>query len=98
MWGKTLTNKCILFNTDNQALVRVINKQACKDKDIMSLVRQLVASCLEFNTYFKAKHLTSKENILCDLLSRSKVKQFLQLAHWVDKQPVETPSLPLYPS
>lgn len=96
-----LTNKCIIFNTDNQALVHVINKQTCKDKDtgcIMSLVRQLVASCLEFNIYFKAKHSTSKENILCDLLSRSKVQQFLQLAPWADKQPVEIPSLPLYPS
>lgn len=98
VWGKMLTNKCILFNTDNQALVHVINKQTCKDKDIMSLVRQLVASCLEFNIYFKAKHLTSKENILCDLLSRSKVHQFLQLAPWADKQPVEIPSLPPYPS
>lgn len=85
-------------DTDNQALVNVINKQTCKEKDIMSLVRQLVASCPEFNIYFKAKHLTSKENILCDLLSRSKVQQFLRLAHWADNQPVEIPSLPPYQS
>lgn len=51
------TYKCVLFNTDNQALVNVISKQTCKDKVIMALVCQLVASCLEFNIHFKAKHL-----------------------------------------
>lgn len=53
VWGKMLTNKCILFNTDNKALMHVINKQTCKDKDTMSLVRQLIASCLEFNIILK---------------------------------------------
>lgn len=52
------TYKCVLFNTDNQALVHVVNKQTCKDKVIMALVCQLVASCLEFYIYFKTKHLT----------------------------------------
>lgn len=56
-----LTNQCILFNTDYQALVQVINKQTCKVKDIMVLVCQLAASCVEFNIYFKAKHLSQKK-------------------------------------
>lgn len=29
VWGEILTVKCILFNTDKQALVNGLNKQAC---------------------------------------------------------------------
>lgn len=60
-------------------------------KDNMSLASQLLVY------FFKAKHLLSEENILCDLLPLSKIQQFLQLAHWADK-PVMIPSLPPYPS
>ena len=30
-----MQNRCILFLTDNEALVHVINKQSCKDKNLM---------------------------------------------------------------
>lgn len=61
-------------------MVHVIIKQTAKDKHIMFLLRTLFLICLKFNIYFKAKHLTSKENLQCDCLSLSKVNQFLQLA------------------
>lgn len=98
VWSKYMANKCILFNTDNQALVHVINKQTAKDKHIMFLLRKLVLICLKFNIYFKAQHLTSKENLLCDCLSRSKVNQFLQLAPWADSNPVNISPLPPFPN
>lgn len=98
VWSKYMANKCILFNTDNQALVHVINKQTAKDKHIMFLLRKLVLICLKFNIYFKAQHLTSKENLLCDCLSRSKVNQFLQLAPWAGSNPVNIPPLPPFPN
>ena len=31
LWGHHMQNRCILFLTDNEALVYVINKQSCKD-------------------------------------------------------------------
>lgn len=98
VWSTFMSNKCIMFNTDNQALVHVINKQTSKDKHIMFLLRTLVLTCLRYNIYFKAKHLTSKENLLCDCLSRSKVKQFLQLAPWANRNPVNVPPLPNFPN
>ena len=35
LWGHQMRNRCILFPTDNEALVHVINKQSCKDKNLM---------------------------------------------------------------
>ena len=42
LWGSEMSNCCILFFTDNEALVHVINKQSCKDKGLMFFVRKLV--------------------------------------------------------
>ena len=46
LWGKDMTNQRILFFTDNEALVHVINKQFCRDKDLIVFVRKLVLVCL----------------------------------------------------
>ena len=96
-WATYFTNKCIVFHTDNQALVHVINKQTAKDKHIMFLVRQLVKLCLHYNILFRAEHLSTKENVLSDLLSRCKVQQFLQMAPWADRKSVPIPPLPPFP-
>ncbi|KAK3099320.1 hypothetical protein FSP39_002568 [Pinctada imbricata] len=98
IWSQFLQNKSVLFNTDNMAIVHVINKQTAKDNHIMYLIRRLVLVCLKYNIQFKAQHLTSKENLLCDCLSRSKVQLFHRLAPWADSQPVRIPPLPPYPS
>lgn len=93
--GKTvLSKKCILVNNDNQALVHVINKRL-RFFSWFALVRQFVASFLEFYIYFKAKHLTSKENIL-KIWFLVQVQQFLQLASWAEKQLFKSPSIPPY--
>lgn len=41
IWGRILSNKKILFKTDNKAVAEIINNQTSKEK-IMSLVRRLV--------------------------------------------------------
>ena len=38
LWGHHMKNRSILFLTDNEALVYVINKQSCKDKNLMFFV------------------------------------------------------------
>ena len=32
LWGEAMSNQCILFFTDNESLVQVINRQTCKHK------------------------------------------------------------------
>ena len=41
LWGHEMQNRRVLFFTDNEALVHVINKQSCRDKDLMFFVREL---------------------------------------------------------
>ena len=38
LWGHHIKNRSILFLTDDEALVYVINKQSCKDKNLMFFV------------------------------------------------------------
>ena len=73
-------NHSILFFTDNEVLVHVINKQSCHDKVLMVFVRKLVLVCLEYNILFKAKHIPGTQNIFADSLSRLQVQTFKQLA------------------
>ena len=49
LWGNKLQNKSVMLNCDNEALVFVLNKQSCKDPQIMYLVRRLVLLSLSFN-------------------------------------------------
>jgi hypothetical protein len=35
-WGHRMSNQCVLFFTDNESLVSVINKQTSKDSDLCS--------------------------------------------------------------
>lgn len=71
--GPGMQNQKILFFTDNEALVHIINKQSCRDKNLMFLVRRLVLVCLERNICFKAKHIPGVHNVLAYALSRLKL-------------------------
>ena len=53
LWGHTVKNQHVLLFTDNEALVHVINRQTCRDKDLMFFVRKLVLVCLNYNICFK---------------------------------------------
>jgi hypothetical protein len=71
-----MANHSVLFFTDNEALVYVINKQSCKDKILMKFVRKLVLVCLQHNILFKAKHIPGTYNHLADLLSCFQIQTF----------------------
>ena len=78
-WASAFSNRCILFFTDNEAVVSVVNRQSPKDQMIMVLVRRLVLICLKFNIVFQAKHIPGVSNTLADLLSRLKLDRFKEL-------------------
>ena len=60
----------------HEALVHVINKQSCRDKNLMCFVHKLVLVCLQHNILFKAKHIPGTYNRLADLLSRFQIPTF----------------------
>ena len=90
-WGHLMANRCIVFFTDNRALVDIINKQTAKEQRVMVLIRHLVFCRLRHNIQFRAKHVLGILNQECDLLSRLQVEECRRLASRVDHQPTLVP-------
>ena len=82
-----MRNRCIVFFSDNHAVVDIINKQTSREPKIMVLVCRLVLNCLKYNILFKSKHIPGILNRECDLLSRLQVDKFKLLAPHADVQP-----------
>jgi hypothetical protein len=91
LWGPSLDNRCFTLHSDNYAVVHIINKQTCKDPQIMLLVRRLVLVCLKHNILVRSVHISGKTNVLPDLLSRLQISQFRRLAPQIDEQPTAIP-------
>lgn len=62
LFGHLMSTKRVLFHSDNQVLLSVINNKACKDKVAMILVRRLVHATLKYNVL--AKHVFSQKKII----------------------------------
>ena len=92
LWGVDVANRKICFFSDNMAVVQVINKQTARDKDLMRLLRRLVAQCLTFNILFQSKHVPGIKNTLSDKLSRLQISQFHALAPQMELNPTCVPA------
>lgn len=91
VWGDLLKNKSVLFFSDNETVVAILNKQTSPNSDMMILVRRLVVVSLRYNIRFRAKHIPGKQNVLADYLSRLQVPEFLSAAPHMDSMPTRVP-------
>lgn len=91
-WSSELRNKRVLFFTDNESVVHVINKQSTKDTKILTLLRTLVLICLRTNIFFRACHIHGVKNVLADSSSRFQVDKFHTVLHCMDPTPTPLPS------
>ena len=91
LWSHNLANKCIILNSDNMAVVHVLNNFTSKDLDILTLLRVIVLQCMFHNILIRAKHIPGARNICADLLSRDRVPQALSLYPHLQEQPVSVP-------
>ena len=91
IFGIKMANRYVNFHCDNKAIVQVINKQSCKDGEIMKLTRQMVLTAMQYNIKFSASHVPGKFNNLADALSRLQVSPQLLRAHGMREQPVQVP-------
>ncbi|XP_053398262.1 uncharacterized protein LOC128556673 [Mercenaria mercenaria] len=91
LWGSRIANKKVLMWIDNEALVKVLNKQSCRSKAVMHLVRYFVLKSMSSNIVFKAKHIASKANGICDSLSRKQWSRFRELAPKANNDPEVIP-------
>lgn len=93
VWGPLFKNHSILFFTDNEALVPIINKQTSKDTTLLLMVRWLVLKCLRLNINFRAKHIPGVKNVLADSLSRLQMTKFRVLAPTAQRDPAPLPDV-----
>lgn len=90
MWHDRLRDKIVVFQSDNMALISVINNQTCRDPDLMHLLRQLVLICLRENILFRAEHIPGKLNLQSDRLSRLQIKDFWNVSAGYNMEPTPT--------
>ncbi len=91
IWGPILRNKKIIFRSDNKPVVEIINSLITKSQRVMQLVRKFTFLTLDFNVLFKSEHISGRNNVLTDKLSRMKIQQFLQLAPQAERCPTLIP-------
>ena len=91
VWGNELKNKKILFRSDNQSVVHILNNMTSKSEKVMFVLRALTLECLNLNIVVKAKHIPGKQNVLTDCLSRFQVEKFKRLAPDAESEPSPIP-------
>ena len=91
IFGKRITNRQVIFHCDNKAIVEVINKQRCKDKEIMKLMRHLVLTAMQYNIRFTVMHVPGKQNHLADALSRLQATSYLLKQYGMQQEPTQVP-------
>ena len=81
MFGHTTPNSNILFHSDNDGVVRIINSQTSDSPNIMEFLRPLVLLLLKYNISLRSKHIPGHKNVLCDKISRFQVTEQLLQDH-----------------
>lgn len=92
VWGELLTNKKILFRSDNTGVVSIINSLTSKSDLVMKLVRSFVLRCLKFNILCKCSHIPGADNTVADSISRLQWDRFFQLAPGAEREPHVVPN------
>lgn len=91
VWGHKFQDSVVLVNTDNEAIVMVLNKLYSKDKCLRVLLKPISLLCLNNNTLLRAQHLAGKQNVGPDLLSRGRISEFLSLNGDCERSPIALP-------
>ena len=74
-----MRNKKVLFRSDNQSVVHIVNSMTSKTALVMILFRKFVLKCLQLNISFKVQHAVGSQNSLTDSLSGFTVSAFSQV-------------------
>ena len=90
-----LANKVVIFHTDNESLVGIINKQHSSEPLVRCVLRGFVLNLLKFNIVAKAQHVRGTDNSRADLLSRDSILQFQKIFPEAQGLPSPIPALPI---
>ena len=92
VWGAQWCKKHVLFRSDNEAVVHMLNSRTLKIPYLMQLLRNLLLSAVRYSFSFSAQHIPGVFNQVADALSRFLWQEFRQLVPGA--QPTPTPIPP----
>jgi len=67
----------VLLSSHCMATVALINSGAASDPALSQLLRRIATAIVLHNVELRARYVPGKQNVLCDLLSRSQISAFL---------------------
>jgi len=88
VWGHFWVKKHVLFRSDNDAVVHILNTRTSRVPCLMRLLRSLLFSAARHSFSFSSQHVPGVNNQLADALSRFNWQEFRRLAP--DAQPLPT--------
>ena len=91
-WEEEAQDGTVHVHTDNEAVAIVINRLYSKDKGLRQLVKPLALHCLSKNIKLQAHHIKGSSNIGPDMLSRGKIKEFLERFPGMNNTPAVMPA------
>lgn len=92
IWGHVWIKRHVLFRSDNEAVVHILNTRTSKVPCLMRLLRNLLLSAARHSFSFSARHAPGVNNQIADALSRFHWQEFWRLVP--DAQPLPTPIPP----
>ncbi len=92
LWGQNWSGSCILFRSDNQAVVSCLSSRSARDPHLAHLLRCLFFLEARFRFEHKAKHIAGCTNTAADALSRNRVAEFFSLVPQAPRSSQPVPS------
>lgn len=92
VWGPHFARRHILFRSDNEAVVYILNSRTSKIPDLMRLLRHLLSSAARFNFSFASQHVPGIHNCIADALSHFNWQEFRRLPPGAQSLPVSVPT------
>ena len=94
VWGHMWCKRHVLFRSDNEAVVHILNTRTSKVPSLMQLLCSLLLSAARHSFSFSAQDLLSVNNQIAVALSRFRWQDFGQLVP--DAQPHPTRISPIF--
>ena len=91
VWGPHWCKRHVLFRSDNDAVVHMLNSRTLKILCLMRLLRHLLLSAARHSFSFSAQHVPGNNNQLADALSRFHWQDFCLLAPEAQPLPTTVP-------
>lgn len=91
VWGLQWFRQRILFRSDNEAVVNMLNSRTSKVPCLTFLLRKLLFAAARYNFTFAAQHVPGIHNAAADALSRFHWQEFRRLAPEAHPVPVDIP-------